>query len=184
MARVRYVAREDLPESQHHIYDEIADSRGIRAIGNGFEALLNSPEAAAHIGTLGAYLRFQSELPATTRELVTIAVAQELGCDYEQTHHERLARKAGVSDASIATIREGKAPDGLLQDEATVVRYAQELLRHHHVTEDMFDTVLKQLGTRGLIDLTLLVGYYAMLAMAFLALNVELEEGLIPRPDR
>ncbi len=173
MARVRYVTREDLPESQRHIYDEIASSRGRKTVGHAFEALLNSPEATTHVAALGAYLRFQSELPEVTRELVTITVAQEMGCEHEWTAHEPLARRAGVSDTSIAVIREGRAPDELLQDEATVVRYTLELLRHHRVTDDVFDPVLKQLGTRGLIDLTFIVGYYALLALAFLALNVE-----------
>ena len=175
MARVPYVARENLPESQRHIYDGIASSRGVKVIGHVFEALMNSPEAAGRVGALGAYLRFQSELSATTRELTIITVAQETGCEYEWTHHEPLARKAGVSDTSIAAIREGRAPAGLPEDEAAIVRYAQALLHRHHVTDDMFDPVLKQLGTRGLIDLTVMVGYYALLAMSLLALNVGLD---------
>jgi len=177
MARVRYVTREALPESQRHIYDEIAGARGHKEVGNVFEALLNSPEAASRVAALGAYLRFQSELPATTLELVIITVASELGCDYERVHHERLAHKAGVSDATITSIRAGRT-DRLSPYEAAVLCYARELIRHHRVTQEVFEAALSQVGTSGMINLTLLVGYYAMVALALLALDVELEKGV------
>lgn len=180
MARVPYVAREDLPESQRHIYDEIASSRGRL---NVYEALLNSPEAAACVGTLGAYLRFHSQLPSQIRELAILTVARELGCDYEWAQHQPFARSAGVSETSIAAIHEGIAPKELPNDQAVVVCYVQEILHHHRVTGELFDRVLKLLGTKDLIDLTLLIGYYTMTAFALLALNVEIEDGTVDEKE-
>ena len=177
MARVGNVAREDLPDSQRHIYDEITGSRGVTSIGNGFGALMNSPEATGRVAALGAYLRFQSQIPDATRELVILTVARELNCDYEWAHHEPLAVKVGVSDATIAAIRDGKAPEGLPQNEAAIVRYVQVLLREHSMTDDIFEPVLRKLGTVDLIDLTVMVGYYNLLALGFAALGVEPEEG-------
>ncbi len=173
MARVPYVARKDLPESQRYIYDEIAGKRGRTAVGNGFGALLNSPLAASKVSALGAYLRFESEVPATIRELLILTVAREFNCEYEWALHEDLARKAGVSEAIVVAIHERRAPQGLPPDEAGIVRYAHELLRNRHVSDDAFGIVLNQLGIRGLIDVTLIISYYAMLALAFLALKVE-----------
>lgn len=175
MARVPYVAKEDLPEDQRHIYDEIAGSRGKVVIGHGFRALLNSPEAAARVGALGAYLRFQSDIQAKIRELVILIVARELDCAYEWTHHQPLALKAGLPEVAIAAIREGKTLDGLLLDEAEIARYVQQLLHDHSVKDDTFNAVLNQLGTKNLVDLTLIVGYYSMLALAFRTLGVELD---------
>jgi len=177
MARVRNITREDLPAPQRPIYDGIAEPRGRKTIGNGFEALMNSPEVAGRVGALGAYLRFQSEIPGATRELVIMVVAHEMGCDYEWTHHREIARKIGVSDSSIKAIHDGTAPDGLNPEEATVTRYALELMRQHHVSDDLFNPALKQLGAKNLVDLTVMVGYYSLLAMTFLALHVEVEPG-------
>jgi 4-carboxymuconolactone decarboxylase len=176
MARVRYLTREDLPESHRHIYDEIASSRGTKMVAKAFRALLHSPEGAARVSALGAYLRFESDLQAKTRELVILTVAREMDCEYEWTHHEPLARAAGLSDTSIAAVREAKAADGLPQDEVVFVRYVQELLRDRHISEVTFKAALEQLGTGRLVDLTLTVGYYTMLALAFSALHVEADE--------
>ena len=175
VTRVPYMTRDNLPESQRHIYDEMAKSRGVTKIGRNFEALMNSPEATARVMAVGTYLRFQSELPAATRELVTITVANEMDCEFEWIAHEKLAQKAGVSDSSIAAIRNRTAPDGLPPEEAILVRYVLELMRHHRMTDDIYNAVLAQLGTKSLIDLTLLTGYYSMLALAFLALDIQWE---------
>ncbi|MFH1381477.1 MAG: carboxymuconolactone decarboxylase family protein [Chloroflexota bacterium] len=173
MARVPYVARENLPESDRHIYDEIAGKRGRANAGNNFEALLNSPQAASKVSDLGAYLRYESELPGMVRELIILTVATELNCEYEWAEHESSARKAGITDATIAAIRERRAPQALPPDEANIVRYVHELLRTRHVSDATFKTMLGQLGTKLLVEATIVVGYYTMLALTFLALNIE-----------
>ena len=178
MARVRYVTREDLPEAQRHIYDEIGGPRG--GVRNGTAAMLNSPETASRLFALGGHLRYNSQLPAAIRELTIITVAREMDCEYEWAQHRPLAAKAGIGEASISAIRESRAPEGLQPVEAVVVRYAHELMRHHRVSDEVFNPALKQFGTTGLLDLTLLVGYYSMLANALLAMEVELDKGLVP----
>ena len=177
MARVSFVKREDLPESQRPIYDRIGGSRGVKTIGP-FEALLHSPEGTSHVTAVGEYLRFQSELPAATRELAIITVARELDAEIEWKSHEPLARKAGVSDASIMAIQEGKAPAGLKPDEATVVGFTLELMRTHRLGDNAFNAMLGQVGTKNLIDLIFVIGYYTLLSMAFSALDLK----WTPRP--
>jgi hypothetical protein len=44
------------------------------------------------------------------------------------TAHERLAREHGVTDVIIDAIRNRTAPDGLMGDDAKVVRFTSELL--------------------------------------------------------
>ena len=184
MARVRNVTREDLPVAQRSIYDEIAGPRGAKTIGNGFEALMNSPEVAGRVGALGAYLRFQSEIPGATRELIIMTIAHEMGSDYEWTHHRDIARKVGVSDSSIKAIHDGTAPDGLKPEEETIVRYTLALMRQRNVPNDLFNAALKQLGVKNLVDLTVMIGYYSLVAMSFLALKVEIEAGITPLHSR
>ena len=173
MARLPFVTREDLPESERHIYDEAAKSRGSTKISRVFEELMSSPEAAARVMAIGTYLRFQSKLPETIRELVTMTVAREMNCDLEQTAHTNLSRKAGVSEASITAIEEGKAPAGLQPEEASIITYTLELLRTHHVKDETFNAVHKQLGTKNLVDLTTLIGYYAQVSLTFNAVDLK-----------
>jgi len=180
MARVPYVARGDLPESQRHFYDEIDNNRGRLNI---YAAILNSPEAASCVGALGSYLRFQSQLPPQTRELAILTVAREMSCDYEWAQHKPVARSVGVSDPWIAAIRDGLTTNEIPHDQALVMRYVSELMHHHNVTDEMFNMVSKQLSTRDLVDLTLLVGYYMMVAITLLALKVEVDEDLVDKEN-
>ena len=59
-----------------------------------------------------------------------------------------------------------------------MVRYAWSLLRDHRVEEDLFREVQRCLGDQGLVDLTLLIGYYATMSLAISALDVEMEPGV------
>ena len=143
-------------------------------------ALLNSPQAAARLSDLAVYLRFRSKLEPAVRELAILTVAREIDCQYVWTAHEPLARRAGITDATILSIRDRRAPDGLLPEEAVVVQYAQQLLRSHVATEEVFQAVLRQLEAQGVVDVTTIIGYYIMFGLAILALQVELEPGVTP----
>ena len=130
MARLPFVTREDIPESERHIYDEAAKSRNLTKLGPNFEELMSSPEASARIMAVGTYLRFQSKLPANLRELVSTAAAREMNCDIEQNAHANLSLKSGVSEASVKAVQSGKAPAGLTPEETDVIAYTLELPAH------------------------------------------------------
>ena len=178
MARVPYIAKEDLAPESQHIYDHIAQTRA--GVPRTFGALLNSPVAANRVAALGEYLRFQSKLDPAVRELAILATARELNSQYVWTHHEPEARRAGVAESVIEALRDRRAPKGLQPKEAVFVQYAQELLRNRRVSDATFQGVAHLLGTHGTTDLTVNIGYYAMQAYLQAALEVELEPELTP----
>jgi 4-carboxymuconolactone decarboxylase len=55
-----------------------------------------------------------------------------------------------------------------------VVNYGREFFRTHRVSQATFDAALAQFGVRGLIELTNLMGYYALLAFNVNAFGVDL----------
>ena len=59
-------------------------------------------------------------------------------------------------------------------DEAAVVKYGQEFYRTHHVSRGAFQAAQEQLGVQGLIELTMLMGYYALLAFNCNAFDTDL----------
>ena len=59
MARVPYVAREELDADGQVIYDRIREDRGAAEVGLQFRALLHSPEAAGYLTSMGATLQVQ-----------------------------------------------------------------------------------------------------------------------------
>ena len=176
--RLPEVGREDLSVRGQQIYDEIFASRG--AVRGPFAALMHSPEIAGRTAHLGAYLRFDTSLDPTTLQIVTLAVAREWDCQYEWTAHEPQAREALVREDVITAIKERRAPEGLTEDEALLVRYVHELLRSHSISSETFDRIQSRFSPLELTDLTTTIGYYSMLACALIAYEVQPAEGVVP----
>ena len=170
MARVRYLERADLAPEHQPLYDEIAASRG--GLPPNFKALLHSPVASARMAVLGAYVRFETPLPARIKALALLTAAREAEGDYVWAMNQPQARSAGLGDDIINAIRERRAPDGLAPEEASVIQFTLELLRQHRIADATFQAVQHRLGAAGVIDLLMLIGYYHSLAHTLGALEV------------
>ena len=182
MARLPFVSRDDLPEDQRPIFDRIAETRAGDASDGGvphsFGVLLNSPAVAEAVAGLGEYLRFSSSLDPVVREIAILSVAREIDSHYEWAHHEPVARRVGVRDETIESIRSGRAPMGLPAKEGVFAQAAKEIAGKGTMTERTFQAILHLLGPAQTVDLIVVAGYYAMLGGALSALDVELEPGL------
>ena len=178
MSRAPAVNKEQLSPEDQPYYDEIAESRG--SIRGPYGVLLHSPKLAARVAATGAYVRFESDLPNDLKEIVILATAREIRAQYEFSAHARLAREAKVSEGTISAIAQGVAPSGLSGDEELVVKYAQELLRDHKISDTTFDAVKDRFGIRGTVDLTALIGHYLLVGQVLAAFDVELPSGVTP----
>jgi 4-carboxymuconolactone decarboxylase len=177
MARVPYVDREEMDAAGKVIYDRIRSDRNATTVGLQFRTLLNSPEAASYLTSMGAVLRFKSAMPENLKEFAITVVAREWNSDIEWTAHAALAAKAGVSAGSLEAVRTGKGLSALTADEQIITRFVHQLLRDKNVTDDVFAAAQKLLDTRGVVDLTLSCGYYSAINMAQLALKPEMDAG-------
>ncbi len=182
MARLPYLERDELDDYGCAVFDRIERTRGAAEpdipMPNSFRALLNSPAAAEAAGGLGEYLRFHSSLEPTVREIAILSVARHTNSDYEWAHHEPIARSVGVRAEAIESIRTGRAPMGLPAKEGVFAQAAKELVVRGDLTDRTFQAIEHLLGPRGTVDFIVLVGYYAMLAVALRALGVDMEDGL------
>ncbi len=176
MTRVPFARREDMDEAGKAVWDEIETSRG--GVARNYAALLNNPQAAGSLAGLGGYARFETPLPARVKALAVLAAAREATGHYVWTVNQRPAKEAGVTDDVIAAIREYRAPAGLETDDATVVQFVLELLRHHRISDATFEAMRQMLGNSGVVDVLVVCGYYHTLAHCLQALEVELPEGM------
>ena len=119
MNRVPYLKREDLPESKHHIFDQIAKTRG--RVSHVFAALINNPDAAEAVTNVGEYIRYKSPLDPAIRETAILTTAKEMNNEYEWAQHEPVARKVGVRDEVIDSILSGKGAMGLPAKEGVFI---------------------------------------------------------------
>ena len=178
MARLPDITRDQLQPEDQQFYDAIAASRG--SVRGPYGVLLHSPAAAARVAHTGTYVRFDLDLPESLKETVIITTAREIKNQYEFAAHARLARQAGVSEDTIQAIAQGTAPQGLAGDEEMLVRYVQELLRHHKISAATYNAVQERFGIQKTVDITVLVGHYLLVGQILAAFEVELPEGVQP----
>ena len=171
MARVPFLRREDLTPDDQPVWDEIAGSRG--SVAPNFQAILNNAQAAGNLAHLGGYVRFGNSLDAKTKSLAALATAREADGDYVWTVNVPQAAGNGLSEHTVKAIHERSAPQGLSDDEATIVRFVQELLQQHRVSDPTYAAAESKLGASGVVDLLVLTGYYWTLSHTLSGLEVQ-----------
>ena len=173
-ARVPLVEREEMPEAGRPIYDRVSGARG--HMGNVFKALANSSGSLDKVAAVGELVRFQTNFDDKLREAVILTVAREMKCGYEYTHHYRIAEKLGFDPEVLPRIAtpEGEAQPAPL---GPVLRYARLVARNEPVPDDLFEELRGHLGNAMLTDLTVMVGYYGLLARVINTFQVPVEEG-------
>jgi len=172
MARLGNLSREELKPEDQKYYDEISGSRG--AVRGPYGVLLHSPDLAARVAHTGAFVRYDFDIPEALKETVIITTAREIKSQYEFAAHARLARQAGVTDATIKAIADGSAPAGLSGEEEMVVRFTQQLLRDHKIIDATFNAVKDRFGMEGALNMTVLIGHYLLVGQVLAAFEVEL----------
>jgi alkylhydroperoxidase family enzyme len=75
-------------------------------------------------------------------------------------------------------VAEGPQADGWSPSDASLLRAADELHERAKISESTWSELSESYDERGLIELTMLVGHYHMVAFALNSLEVELDEGL------
>lgn len=139
--------------------------------------LINSPEVAQAWQGMQAALT-KSALPRKLREVAILAVARVWKSEFEWYVHAKEAVRFGVDPAAVEAIRVGKEPSFATADEQIVYRYSSELLVSHHVTDATYQAAWRLLGTRTLVDLTVLLGHYSSVSMMLNAHEVPLPDGV------
>jgi 4-carboxymuconolactone decarboxylase len=128
--------------------------------GGPFNVTLRSPEMGDIAQNLGAYLRFHSSLPRKLNEFAIIMTGRRLTSQYEFYAHRPLAIQAGLSEAIVNAVAEGRHPTSMKPDEEAVYNFCQELLNKSQVSDATFKAAVDLFGERGVVDLTAVVGYY------------------------
>ncbi len=107
------------------------------------------------------------------RELVILRVAHRRGCAYEWTHHVKLGKKAGLTDADIAAVQAGEATD---EFDRALLNAVDELDEKGNLSDQTWAALSERLDERQRMDLIFTIGGYTALAMGINTLGVEVEQ--------
>ena len=139
--------------------------------------LLHSPDAVGPYVDLAFALQKHGRLPAKLRELVVLRVAALSSSSYERTQHEPAARRAGASDAELASAESGH-PAGLDPDIALAFRFAEECARDVKVSDQTIQEAQRRFSPSEVAELTLLVGFSMMTARFLETLKIDADPPL------
>lgn len=142
-----------------------------------FEPLMYSPEVMTVARSMGDYLRYKSGIGTTLSELAILITAREWSQDFEWSFHKPIAIKAGVPEAVIEALQEGRRPEAMTADEAIVYDVTTELHRNHRVSDATFGRAVARFGRPAVVDMIGIAGYYTFLAMQLNAAQYKVPEG-------
>lgn len=171
-ARVTSVTRDQFPADRVEIYDHIMETRKLTFMADLFAKMAHSPGALQAVASVGEHVRFHSVIDEVLREMVICTVSQEVGNFYEWCHH--IHRMPDDMRAAVGT----SAAEELPAPKGPALRYARLVANNEIVDDALVEEIRKCLGDKGLVDLTVMVGYYQLIGTFCTTLNVPIEDGL------
>jgi 4-carboxymuconolactone decarboxylase len=163
MARVKLIVnRDDVAAKDHALFEELAALRG--RISGPSTIVLHSPGLARPWNEISEFLHRHSIVEPEYAELAVCATARERDCGYIWNAHVPLARKAGVSVATIDAVRDRRPTAGLSASETSVITYVRQLIQNNRVESDVFTQLLQAHTPQWLVELTVWIGRYQALA--------------------
>jgi 4-carboxymuconolactone decarboxylase len=167
----------DLKPEARRIYERIVGTRGHDWPGL-FRTLMIDPELADRFAHFGEVLRFGDALRPDVRELAILCVARDLRVAYIWETHLEFSARAGLPPAAVEAVRTGgdmAAFDPLFP---AVRELVNRFLAVRCVPQELQDSLVAQLGVRGFLLLSVVIGYYRMIAGLAVGLEFPLPAGM------
>ena len=185
-ARLPLILKDSLDEEGRRIFEAINGKDGNTPRLGPPASSMYSLAAAEPYDRLNQLLRSANVIGPQFFEISTLVPAREFNQQYEWTAHERGARRVGVAEEVIDVIKHNRATSGLPEKEAAAIEFGRALLRgNRQVPPELFAKMVSLFGERGTIEITMVMGDYAMTAMLLNAVNQQLPsdwEPLLPVP--
>jgi alkylhydroperoxidase family enzyme len=171
MTRIPFRQPEEMTEQAR----ELTAARGNL---NVYRALANAEKVFTGWMLAGNAALTSPVVPVRLRELVVLRTAYLMDSPYELGQHRDVARTAGLSSDEINAVT--SESDWKTVDFSTLelglLRLTTELLTTRNVSAEVFDQVNTALGSEATVEILMVIGRYAGLALMLNALEVDLDE--------
>jgi 4-carboxymuconolactone decarboxylase len=180
-SRLPLILKDSLDEEGKRMFETInGDDTNVPRLGPPASSIY-SLAAAEPYDVLNRRLRDTNVIGRPFFEISTLVPAREFNQQYEWSAHEVGAQRAGVDQEVIDAIKYDRPVDGLPEKEATVIEFGRALLRgDRQIPPELFARMVALFGRRGTIEITMVMGDYAMTAMLLNAVDQHLPPGREP----
>lgn len=180
--RIPLLTLEEMSDEQRHLYDQVVSGPRGQMIGP-LRAAIHSPELARRWSALGEFLRFQTCIEPRFTELAVLVTGRRWTSQVEWWVHAKVSEEAGIPVAVIEAIRDLRPPVFHETADFEVYEFARLLQHDGQVSLETHQAIERRWGTRGVVELTAVVGYYTMVAMTLNAHRIPVPEAPAPLPD-
>jgi 4-carboxymuconolactone decarboxylase len=163
MKRVPQLALEDLTPEQRPLGEAILKVSSIGLAGP-YNPLLRSPKLGQLLYDLLFYLRWNSSLPNRLTEMAILMIGRQWTSNVEWYAHEPIARKAGLSEEIISSLKADRRPAQMQPDEAALYDFVSELFKNYSVSDTVFQNAKALFSEQQIVDLTATAGTYVTIA--------------------
>ena len=176
MARVPLIEPENHPELEN-LVARIAAARRGRVI-NVYRLLLHSPPLAESWFAHNNAVRWSTQINGRLREMVIIRIGYLTGVHYVVKQHvPKLALAEGLSLVECEALKDWDRLTLFDARERAVLGYTDSMTRDIFVPEEIFVGLNDHFNTRQIVELTVLIGTYAMHTRVMQALEIDPEPG-------
>jgi 4-carboxymuconolactone decarboxylase len=179
--RIPLLTVEEMSADQRRLYDAVVAGPRGQMIGP-LRAAIHSPELATLWSQLGEFLRFRTCLPPRLKELAIAVTGRRWTSHIEWWVHARGCVEAGIKQEVIDAIGALRAP--VFDDPADleIYEFTRTLQQDGQVPTSIYRAVQERWGTRGVVELTAVIGYYTMVSMTLNAHQLPLPAGATGLP--
>jgi alkylhydroperoxidase family enzyme len=139
--------------------------------------LVNSPDMAKAFNGMGNFIRHKSKLDPRLRELAILQVGWLEKSEYEFTHHVKIGREFGVTDADIEGLFAETAgkPSKLEPLAKAILKGAREMVKDLGMSEATFAEIRKDLSNEHMTDLVLTIAFYCAVVRVLATMKIDNE---------
>jgi len=167
-----------VPEDMKAAYDFTRDLRGL--VPGPHKIWLANPRLSQTIVPTGAYFQTDSTLTKAEIEIVTNLTTGRWGAPYANYEHEKIGVEQGhLAPETVEALISGHPVTLADPRQQVVYDLASTLLIPRFVPLGLYRRARAQLGDAGIVDVTVLIGWFTAVSMTLAAFGVPADaEGL------
>lgn len=170
MARLPYLDEADLKPEDRDLLKRPINLHRMQA---------HSPGMARPFGALGHHIRYGSTLDPRIRELAILQVGYLTKSPYEYSHHLKIGKDFGVTDADIAALalETQGGSSNLPEIDRVVLRAAREITTNLKASDETFAALQAHFSEEHLVDLVTIIAFYNGVVRFLATMDVDVEPG-------
>jgi 4-carboxymuconolactone decarboxylase len=179
MTRLAPLTLEGMTGAQREVYDEFSAAHPRVGVAITHLTWMRSPELASLIAKFGSFLRYRC-MDYRKRELAIMITGRAAKSPVEWYLHLPFAREAGIEEHILTALTEQRRPDFTNDEDAALYDVVTELMAGFKVSDATYQRATTVLGSKQLVELVAITGYYVMMAMQIGTFKFEMPPGEKP----